>query len=290
MKKIYSIDDESKGLSLRSFIKKKFENLTSREIEALLSKNGCKVNRTIERFGSKKLTLTDTVELFPHFLQKNKNEKITTLFEDDHLLIINKPADIPSSKRILSELLNQSVLLVHRLDKPTSGVLILAKTTHAQSQIEELFYKQEIEKTYIAITHGRMSDRKGLIEKPLKIKKRYEGGVIYMTTIQGKKAITHWEKAFSSKTETLFILKPISGKTHQLRVHLESIGHPILGDPVYKDKQTSPYNAERLMLHSRKVVFTHPFTHKKIEIIAPIPIIIRQTISKLFKNQNKCAF
>ena len=191
---------------------------------------------------------------------------------------------------MLSEALKQDLLLVHRLDKPTSGVLILAKSVHAQAQMEALFYNQEVEKTYIAITHGRMKDRKGSIEKALTLKKRYEGGVLFMTSIQGKKAITHWEKAFSSKTETLFILKPVTGKTHQIRVHLESIGHPILGDPVYKNKQTSPCNAERLMLHSRKVAFTHPFSQKRIEIIAPIPIIIRQTISKLFKNQNKCAY
>ncbi|MCH9631959.1 MAG: Dual-specificity RNA pseudouridine synthase RluA [Chlamydiae bacterium] len=227
---------------------------------------------------------------FHVFFSGRKKEEIPILFEDDFIIAINKPVGVTSAQKELEKLLGKKILLIHRLDKLTSGLLLLAKTKGAQRAMEKLFFDREIEKHYLAIVHGRLVKNEGVIEKPLCLKKRYEGGVLYKTALYGKSAKTEWKKVVSSNTETLLLLRPITGRTHQLRVHLDSIERPIMGDPQYGDKTTSTLHVPRLMLHARKISFIHPILHKKIEIIAPIPIIIRQTISKLFKKQKKCGY
>lgn len=290
MKQSFIIDADSLGVSLRNFIKKKFTGYSTREIEALISQNGCMLNQRIERFGSTKLNIGDQVEVFPKFLKKKAQEKIPILFEDEFILAIDKPAGLSSIQKDIEEAIGQKILLVHRLDKLTSGVLLLAKTKEAQKAIEKLFFDREINKQYLALVHGKILKKEGVIDKPLKLKKRYEGGVLYQTTLYGKPAITEWKKIMSSSSETLLSLQPITGRTHQLRVHLDSIERPIMGDPQYGTKISSTYHVPRLMLHARRISFKHPFLNKKVEIIAPIPSIMRDTISKLFKKHKKCAY
>lgn len=290
MKKSYSIDRDSKGVSLRNFIKKKFNSLSTRDIEKLLAQNGCRLNRSIERFGSTKLKLGDQVEIFPNFPKNIEKEELKILFEDDYLLIINKPSGLSSSIKELEAKLNKTLYLAHRLDKQTSGVLILAKSQDALKKMEALFFNRLVHKKYLALVHGQLQQKKGVIEKPISLKSRYEGGVLYKTMPYGKEAITHFERLFSNKTESFLMLQPITGRTHQLRVHLDSIGHSILGDPVYRSQVKSTYHAPRLMLHARKIAFNHPFTDNRLEIIAPIPAMMRQVISVRFKNQKKCAY
>ncbi len=290
MRHLYSVDADSTGVSLRNFIKNRHGDFSTRDVEALISQNGCRLNQKIERFGSTKLRLGDTVEIFPKFFSGREKEEIPILFEDDFIMAINKPVGVTSGQKELEKLLGRKVFLVHRLDKLTSGLLLLAKTKKSQQAMEKLFFDREIEKYYLAIVHGRLIRNEGVIEKPLCLKKRYEGGVLYKTALYGKAAKTEWKKVVSSNTETLLVLRPVTGRTHQLRVHLDSIERPIMGDPQYGEKTTSTLHVPRLMLHARKVSFIHPILHKKIEIIAPIPIIIRQTISKLFKKQKKCGY
>lgn len=290
MRHLYSIDASSQGESLRNFIKKKHSEFSTRDIEALLSRNGCKRNQLIERFGSTKLNKGDIVEIFPHFLQKKKLTELPILFNDDDLIIIDKPEGVASSESELEPLLKQKIMLVHRLDKATSGILILAKTERAKEALEKLFFDRQIDKTYLAIVQGPVAAEEGIIDRPLRLKKRYEGGVIYHVAPFGMKALTEWKRLARSAKESFLMLKPHTGKTHQLRVHLEFIGHPILGDPIYGLESRSSLHVERLMLHARRVEFIHPFTNKRVEIIASIPIIIRQTLAKLFKKISKCAF
>lgn len=292
MKESFIIDADFLGVSIRNFIKKKFSTYTTREIEALISQNGCMLNQKIERFGSTKLNIGDQIEIFPKFLSKKtqEKEKIPVLFEDEFILAIDKPSGLSSIQKDIEEAIGQKIFLVHRLDKLTSGILLLAKTSQAQKAIEKLFFDREINKQYLALVHGKILKEEGNIDKPLRLKKRYEGGVIYQTTLYGKPAVTEWKKVMGSSSETLLSLQPITGRTHQLRVHLDSIDRPIMGDPQYGTKTKSTYHVPRLMLHARKMSFKHPFLNKKVEIIAPVPIIMRDTISKLFKKHKKCAF
>ncbi len=289
MKTSYSIEAEHQGLSLRNFIKQHIIDLSTRAIESLLSQNGCLLNRSVQRFGSTKLRRGDQVEIFPQFLQTESQASIPILFEDEHLLIIDKPCGLTSSKIALEKALGQKLFLVHRLDKQTSGVLITAKTPQAQQKMEKLFFDRKIEKRYMALVHGKTESHSGTIEVPLKLKKRYEGGVIYQTAEYGKMAKTLWKKLLVSKDVSLLSLRPITGRTHQLRVHLASIDQPILGDPIYKLNATSQH-MPRLMLHADRIVFDHPMTQARIEAKAPTPQVMKEQISKLFKTGKKCVF
>lgn len=285
MKKTFNIDENAQGQSLRLFIKSKYSQYSSRAIEALLAQNGCRLNHKIERFGSKKLQRGDVVEIFPKNLKAEVKAELKILFEDDHFLAIDKPSGVPSMQKEIEKRLGKKVFLVHRLDKQTSGALLLAKTKEAKDRFEKLFFDREIKKEYVAVVHGKIKKSQGTVEAPLRLKKRYEGGVLYKTAPYGKEAITHWTKLMSSKDQSYLSLEPITGRTHQIRVHLQSIGHPILGDAQYGSENIFKYHAPRLMLHAKKISFKHPFLNKKIEIIAPVPIIIRQTLTKLFKKQ-----
>ncbi|MCH9633378.1 MAG: hypothetical protein S4CHLAM7_01030 [Chlamydiae bacterium] len=288
----FIVTKKDQNISLRNFIKLKFSDLSTRDIERLLAQNGCEVNNSQQRFGSTKLLEGDSIKVFSSFLGKtlSKVEPITTIYQDDHLIVINKPSGIASSIKDLQPHFNETLYLVHRLDKMTSGVLILAKTKEAQAAIEKLFFSRSIEKTYLAITHGRTSTSAGEIEDPIKLKKRFEGGVIYQTAKYGKKASTSWKRLALGKAESFLQLKPKTGRTHQIRVHLSSLGYPIIGDAVYTKESISNHKSPRMLLHAYKIEFTHPFTSKMIAIIAPLPIILNKTISKLFKRHKICAF
>lgn len=245
-----------------------------------------------QRFGSTKLKEGDQIKIMPSFLEKKSNEKleIPVLYKDEDFLVINKPAGLSSSLKDLEPHFKETLYLVHRLDKNTSGALILALNLNAQKEIEKLFFNREIQKTYLALTHGRVPNPSGEIDQPIALKKRYEGGVIYKATRYGKQAQTRYVRLALSKAESLVELMPVTGRTHQIRVHLSSIGHPILGDAIYTEKSISNYRVPHLLLHARKIQFTHPISGKSVIIVAPIPSIMKRSISTLFKKQKVCGF
>lgn len=288
----FLVSPEENHTSLRLFIKNKQPDLSGKKIEQLLSRNGCEINGKTERFGSRKLFLGDQVKVHAHFLTTNalKVNPIKILFEDDYLIIIDKPSGLASNPELIKKELKKKVFLAHRLDKMTSGVLILAKSQEALEQMEQLFFKREISKTYIALTHGRVSQSEGEIKDPICLKRRFEGGVQYQTARYGKKAHTLYKRLALSKNESALLLQPITGRTHQLRVHLSSMGHPILGDPLYTETKASALVTSRLLLHAYKIAFKHPFTGKEIAFIAPIPIMFDQIIKKVFKKFKLCEF
>lgn len=284
---VESIDDK---LSLRLFIKKKMKGYSAKQVETLLNSNGCEVNRKLERFGSTKLYKGDIVKIFPAFVEANKISDIPILFEDEHLCVIDKPSGVSSALEEIEKRLHKKLFLVHRLDKMTSGVLLLAKTPLAQKKMEALFFERAIEKYYVALVHGRVEKPRGEIDQPITLQKRFDGGVVYKASRFGKKAKTLYKRLAANKDESLLYLKPITGRTHQIRVHLSSIEHPILGDSLYKKTSLSSHRPSRLLLHAYKVSFTHPFTEKKMAFIAPIAPLMNQSIQKLFKKFKLCDF
>lgn len=289
---LFTVMNQKEPISLRNFLKKNFEQYSTREIERLLSLNGCEVNNAQQRFGSTKLREGDSVKVMPSFLNKGLKKKVSIpiLYQDEDLFVIDKPAGLSSALKDLQPHFQDPIFLVHRLDKMTSGVLILARNENAKSAIEKLFFNREIDKTYLAITHGRIANATADIDQPIKLKKRYQGGVIYQAAPFGKKAKTFYKRLALGKSESFLLLKPHTGRTHQIRVHLSSLEHPIIGDALYTAKPISPYRSPSMLLHAYKIKFVHPINGKNIAIIAPIPLIMNQSISKLFKKHKICAF
>lgn len=152
--------------------------------------------------------------------------------------------------------------LVHRLDRETSGVMLLAKNAAFQTAMTELFAHREVHKTYHSIACGEIPDDEGTIDVPIG---RVAGGKIKASDV-GREAVTDYKVLQRQNGFTYVELYPRTGRTNQLRVHLSWLGYPVLGDWLYKGA-----TAERLMLHARKLDFKHPLTGRKMHFEAPVP-------------------
>lgn len=211
-----------------------------------------------------------------------KREPISILYEDDGLLIINKPPFITSDEDEIQKQLKKKAFLCHRLDKETSGVLILAKNETTKKNIEEQFEKQLIKKRYLAIVKSENSLMpKFSVKAPLAILKKLEHQVVMTTAKVGMKAHTDFSINRSKGNFYLLECFPQTGKTHQIRVHLKEVKAPILGDLVYGKL---PSQSGRFLLHAESIQFLNPEKNTLLAIKAPLPKDFLNEIQSLFPS------
>lgn len=227
-------------------------------------------------------------------VEPNPQVTFKVRYEDEHVLVINKPARTVTTPGLGHEhdsLLNglfaaygprlqklgkaRDFGLLHRLDKDTSGLVMLALTPSAYDSLREVFEQREVAKYYWAVTRNRPNGDSGVIRKPLL---EYEGRVkgdsrlkkLARVSGAGKPAVTAWRIVQSSDKATLLECRAVTGRLHQLRVHLDSINCPILGDEFYGPanlRRVSP----RLALHAHRITFPHPITGVRTDVRAPWP-------------------
>ncbi|MFG5384924.1 RluA family pseudouridine synthase [Yoonia sp. R2-816] len=205
-------------------------------------------------------------------------DPLTILHDDHQVIVVDKPSgllSVPGKGPDLADCLLTRVqaafptaLLVHRLDRDTSGVMIFALTPHAQRHLGLQFEKRQTKKTYIARVSGQMMEKTGTVDLPLIVDwpNRPKQMVDHEN---GKQAITDWRVVRSTTDETRVRLMPRTGRSHQLRVHMLAIGHPILGDPFYATGATRDH--PRLMLHSETLQFRHPDGGQGVRMTAKCP-------------------
>lgn len=157
--------------------------------------------------------------------------------------------------------------IVHRLDKDTSGLMLVAKNDQAHAALSDQLANREMEKHYRAVVYGKMKDPEGVIEKPIGRSKNDRKRMA--VDADGRWAKTEWKVLKEFTDRTLLDVHIITGRTHQIRVHMASIGHPVLGDEIYGHKRMP--NAPRLMLHAYSLAFTHPVTGERMQFTAPCP-------------------
>lgn len=202
---------------------------------------------------------------------------------DPHLLVADKPAGLPSVPGRTPELqdctasrvqaLHADALVVHRLDMATSGLLLFARGQQAQRVLNRAFERRQIEKTYVAVVRGRPPQARGSIDLPLIADwpRRPRQMVDHQ---RGKPSLTHWElvepQGLQGQDCTRVQLRPVTGRSHQLRVHLAAIGHPILGDDLYADEDTCA-RSSRLLLHATALTFPHPGTGETVNFHSAAP-------------------
>ncbi|MBD3282585.1 MAG: RluA family pseudouridine synthase [Candidatus Portnoybacteria bacterium] len=215
---------------------------------------------------------------------------IPVIYENKDIIVVNKPAGIlvhPTSKKekgTLIEIIRKKypkAELSHRLDKDTSGLLIISKSQKAHSWLKCQFKNRKIKKEYIALVHGKLKEKKGIITKSIG-KTRKRGGRQTIATIKKtREAITRYEVIEELNNYTLIKAKPETGRTHQIRVHLASIGHPLAGDQKYKFKrQNQPKNLNRHFLHANYLKFSLP-DGKIIELKSELPTKLKTLIQEL---------
>ncbi len=205
-------------------------------------------------------------------------DQLVVLHDDHQVVLVDKPAgllSVPGKGEHLADCLIRRVqmvfptaLLVHRLDRDTSGVMIFALTPHAQRHLGLQFEKRQTKKTYIARVWGQVEDATGTVDLPLIVD--WPNRPLQMVDHEnGRSAVTDWRRLKRSPTETRMRLMPKTGRSHQLRVHMLAMGHPILGDPFYATDAARDF--PRLMLHSESLQFRHPDGGAPHKITAKAP-------------------
>jgi tRNA pseudouridine32 synthase/23S rRNA pseudouridine746 synthase len=201
---------------------------------------------------------------------------VELIYQDEAFIAVNKPTGLLSvpgrgpdkQDCCLSRVTEQfpDALMVHRLDMDTSGLILFARSPEAQRNLSLQFEKREIEKTYVAIVEGVIGKSVGFIDFPMRkdMTQRLPPKHI-VDCVRGKKAVTEWKVLERMETTTRVALFPKTGRSHQLRVHMESIGFPMVGDNIYGTP------AERLMLHAESLQFSHPETGEPVRLECPAP-------------------
>ncbi|WP_444940417.1 RluA family pseudouridine synthase [Microbulbifer sp. ZKSA004] len=207
------------------------------------------------------------------------NPFLSVLFEDESLLILEKPSGLLSvpgkninhKDSLASRTQKQypGSLTVHRLDMDTSGLVVMARNPEVHKEMSMLFQNREVEKTYFARVWGVPGSANGEVNFPLICDwpNRPRQKVDFA---EGKRSLTRWEKVSSSENSSLIRLMPVTGRSHQLRVHMQAIGHPILGDPFYAHPDALK-GASRLLLHASELKFSHPVSGEALHFTSELP-------------------
>ncbi len=246
------------------------QNLTKTKIRSAIDQGFAFLNGKMHRIATTVCSSKDKVELrIPaEKTAPKKPEKIIAVYEDPFIVIWDKPVGVLSDPKRFKG-------LVHRLDKETSGLLMQAKTPEAKVAFEALFKERKITKKYLAIVHGNYL-KPVLIDLPIARLGRVAGFERFGVSKLGAKAITNTHPLFVGKGATLLECAPITGRTHQIRVHLSALGFPIVGDLLYGKKET---RFPRMLLHSKSLEFIHPLTNQKLFIESPVPEEFEQFFS-----------
>jgi 23S rRNA pseudouridine1911/1915/1917 synthase len=212
-------------------------------------------------------------------------------YEDEHLLVVDKAPGVvvhPAKghrEDTLSQLLAgvagggdpQRAGIVHRLDRDTSGLLVVARSEQAHARLQRALQRREIEREYLALVQGRPPARSGTIEAPIgrdaRVRTRMAVGGAH-----ARDARTHFELDRALATTSLLRLKLETGRTHQIRVHLQAIGHPVLGDPEYGSGET--LGLPRQFLHATRLAFAHPISGERIEVRSPLPADLHAALER----------
>lgn len=258
------------------FASKKQIHLYKMEKKVLINDRNANWNLPLQKGDIMKIHLFHAVSstIIPTFMD------INILYEDDHLIIINKNPFIdthPNTIEDTATLLNgvafhvlmngeeRQIKHIHRLDRDTSGCILFAKHELVGNMLDHMLRERKIKRTYIALTHGSFSTKQGTIHKPIGRDRHH--ATRRRVSPNGQDAITHYKVLAEQKKESLSLITCTldTGRTHQIRVHMSSIGHPLAGDTLYGGKPI--FN--RQALHAVKIALTHPITEEKIECYAP---------------------
>ena len=295
------INEDNVGKRIDSFIPLVQKEISRSMVQKLIEQKNIKVNGKDTKH-SYKLKLNDEIEItIPQAKEidlKAQDIPLNVIYEDNDIIVINKPKEMvvhPANGNPDGTLVNAVMNLckdslsgiggeirpgiVHRLDKDTSGAIIVAKNDKAHIALSEQLKNHEVKKTYIALVRGIIKENEATINMPIARSKKDRKKMD--VDKDGKEAITHFKVLGRYKTKyTLLQINLETGRTHQIRVHLSHIGYPIIGDEVYSNGKNE-WNVSGQCLHAWKLEFKHPITGKEISLEAEIPEYFKKIIKEL---------
>lgn len=289
MKDIFVIDEASVGKRLDVFLDENIQDITRSQIKKSISEGFTTINKEKSKAG-KQLKLGDVVE-FEELEQVTdvlpEDIPLNIVYEDDDVIVINKPQGMtvhPAPGNYTGTLVNALLYhfgdklsntggsirpgIVHRIDKDTSGLLVVAKNNFAHVELAKQLANKTCHRQYVAIVEGIVKDDEGIINAPIGRSRNDRKKMAVVP--DGKDAVTLYKvlKRFDNYTYMQFNLK--TGRTHQIRVHTKYIGHPIVGDKTY-GFANQRFNLNGQLLHAEKLEFVHPTTKKLVSFEAPLP-------------------
>ena len=296
----YKIGEENVDCRIDKLIPVLNKNITRMSAQKLLEEGKILVNDKTEK-PSYKVKVNDIISIEIPELKETEiipeNIPLDVLYEDEYIIVVNKAKGMvvhPANGNYTGTLVNALLYkckdslsgiggekrpgIVHRLDKDTSGVIIVAKCNKAHINLSEQIKEHKVKKTYIALVKGIVKDNEATIDMPIGRSKKDRKKMDIDKN--GKNAITHFKVLKRYQGYTLLKVNIETGRTHQIRVHLSTIGYPIVGDMVYSNGKNE-FNVEGQMLHAWRIEFTHPITGKEMVIEAPLPQYFEDILKQL---------
>jgi 23S rRNA pseudouridine1911/1915/1917 synthase len=282
------------------FLSEKLEEWSRSQIQRLIAEGRALVDGN-QRRSSYKLKINERVEVDDTVQKesqlKPENIPLTVIHEDEHLVVIDKSSGMvihPGAGKQTNTLANALLYhfpeieelgpkekpgIVHRLDKETSGVILVARTKMAYQELQRQFKAREVEKLYIGLVWGTMPQKEGKITWAIGRHTKY-GERMSVKTKKPRVAETHYRVKAPLGEFTLLEIRPITGRTHQIRVHLAASGHPIVGDSRYGRRKVAGRSFPRLFLHAHRLTVTHPSNGKIVSFQSPLPSDLEQFLEK----------
>ncbi len=305
----FTILPENAGLRLDHFLVEQLPGLSRSQLSSAVKGGTIQVNGSVAK-ASRKLHQGDAIrgyveDAFPQLTVAAQRIDFIPLFEDEHLLVLSKPPAVvvhPANGNPDNTLVNGLLYhcrniadvgdplrpgIVHRLDKDTSGVMVVAKTAEVHRRLVELFKSRQVQKIYHALVVGIPKHASGRIAAPIG-RHPVNRKKMAVRENSGRFAVTNWllQKCYGDKFALLELVIE-TGRTHQIRVHLASIGHPVAGDRVYGPGRADPLFG-RQMLHSSSLHFDHPVTGEKIVGVASIWPDMQEVLGRLEHSEGDC--
>lgn len=298
MTKEYSLEVKNEKGRLDKFVSEQIPDLSRTRVKELVKDQNILVNGKVEKV-SYKIQAGDKIEVnIPAVKPLDvipENIPLDIVYEDDDVIVVNKPQGMvvhpapghPDHTLVNALLYHTKALaqspegfrpgIVHRIDKDTSGLLMIAKTAKARESLEDQLAHKTNKRLYWAIVHGNFAEENGVIDAPIGRNPYDRKKMAVVET--GKKAITHFKVLEQFKDYSLIECQLETGRTHQIRVHLDYIGHPVAGDPLYGPRKTLKGHGQ--FLHAKVLGFKHPSTGEWLEFSVEPPQIFQETLAQL---------
>lgn len=292
--------DTGEGRRLDVVLAGRVDLLTRSQVRKLIDAGAARVNGAVRK-SSHKLREGEIVVFSYEIPGPEKVEAqdipLKVLHEDEDVVVIDKPAGLvvhPGAGNLAGTLANALLHrfpgmakvglperpgIVHRLDKDTSGIMVAARSARAYESLLDQFKRHEVEKTYLGLVYGRISEPEGRIRWPIG-RHATDGKMISVKTRHPRDAETFFKVLKVFKDTTLLEIRPLTGRTHQIRVHLAAAGHPVAGDALYGRKKAAR-RFPRLFLHAHTLSFVHPGTGERVEFSSPLPPELDSVLAKL---------
>lgn len=301
---IFNIEEQFEGERVDKYLSQVFSDKSRSYIQGLIENGSIVVNDKNIKSNYKLRTFDEVKVIMPEPIAlkvEGEDIPLDVIYEDSDVILVNKPQGMvvhPAPGNYTGTLVNALLYhckdlssingvirpgIVHRIDKDTTGILVVAKNDEAHNFLSNQLRDHSMKREYYALVEGRIKEDKGTIDKPLARSKKDRLKIAIVEG--GRRAVTHYTVVERFKNTTLVKCELETGRTHQIRVHMSSIGYPLVGDPLYGFKK-SKYRQDGQMLHAKTLGFIHPRSKEYMEFSSELPSYIEEMLEKL-RNEVK---